>query len=197
MHPTIQGLYIIDDIIDDIEEEKLKRGANEGDWDSVGYNSEKSRRIQHFGYKYNYRSRSVGKDDYLGKLPEWSTSIEDKIMEIPVVKQLQKNRPNQLIVNEYKPGQGISWHTDANTFDDPVITLSTGGSCIFEMRHPDINDNTPIELFLKPKTLVVMTGDSRWKWQHRIPTRGVDRYDGEDHIRHTRISFTYRWTLNK
>jgi len=191
MHKAIPGLYIFENFIDDIEEEILTRGANTGKWDAVGYNSEKSRRIQHFGYKYNYRSRNVGKDDYLGSLPKWSESVETKIMEIPIVKQLQSNRPNQLIVNEYKPGQGIAWHTDAKSFDEPIITLSTGGSCIFEMKDPETS--SIIELFLKPKTLIVMTNDSRWTWQHRIPQRGVDRYNNEDHIRHTRISFTYRW----
>lgn len=196
MHPTIPGLYIFENFIDDIEEEKLKRGANGGQWDSVGGNPEKSRRIQHFGYKYNYRSRTVGQSDYLGQLPDWSTEIEKKIAEVPIVKQLKKDCPNQLIVNEYKPGQGIAWHTDAKSFDEPIVTLSTGGSCIFEMKNPD-GDGSVVELLLKPKTLVVMTGDSRWVWQHRIPARGVDRFEGDDYRRYTRISFTYRWVTKK
>ena len=190
MHATIPGLYIFPDFIDDIEEEKLKRGANDSEWDSVGGNSAKSRRVQHYGYKYNYRSRSIGKSDYLGKLPEWSSELEKKIFDLDCVKKFQPIHPNQLIVNEYNPGQGIAWHTDAKSFADPIVTLSTGGSCIFEMRDEDHNTT---ELLLKPKTLVVMTGDSRWTWQHRIPGRAVDRFEGEDYRRHKRISFTYRW----
>lgn len=189
-HPTIPGLYILSNFIDDVEEEKLKRGASGGTWDSVGGNPVKSRRIQHYGYRYNYKSRSVTEKDYLGSLPEWSNPIEERIKEIPIIKDLQSKGPNQLIVNEYKPGQGIAWHTDAKSFGDPIVTLSTCGSCIFEMKDADGNIT---ELFLKPRTLVVMSGESRWEWQHRIPGRGVDRFDNDDHIRHTRISFTYRW----
>lgn len=191
-HDEIPGLFTVSDFIDDIEEELLRRAvtANDVEWDCVGGNPEKSRRVLHYGYKYNYRSKHVNKSDYLGSLPKWSSDLEQKIYELPIIQKLQSGKPNQLIVNEYKPGQGIAWHTDAKSFDDPIVTLSTGGSCIFEMKN---QDGKVVELLLKPKTLVVMSGKSRWDWKHRIPARAVDRFEGEDYRRHKRISFTYRW----
>lgn len=189
-HSSIPGLFIFHNFINDIDEEKLKRATNKCDWNGVGSNSAKSRRVQQYGYKYNYRSKNITNKDYLGNLPEWSSDLEKKISELPIVKQLQPGTPNQLIVNEYNPGQGIAWHTDSKSFDQPIVTVSTGGSCVFEMKSPEGN---VVKLLLKPKDCVVMSGDSRWKWKHRIPKTAVDRFEGKDYRRHTRISYTYRW----
>ena len=35
-----------------------------------------------------------------------------------------KQRPNQLIVNEYMPGQGINPHIDDPAFEEPIATVS-------------------------------------------------------------------------
>jgi len=191
----IPGLFIYPGFITETEQDTLLWDVNLGDkWNSVGGNSAKSRRVQHHGYKYNYRSRGVGKEDYLGPLPEWSTWLEERIVQIPIVQQLRSTRPNQLIVNEYKPGQGIAWHTDAKAFSEPIVTVSAGSNCIFQLKSPD-GDVT--DLFLKPCTCAVMSGDSRWKWKHQIPRRATDKVEGTIHKRATRISFTYRWVPSK
>ncbi len=52
---------------------------------------------------------NLSAQDYLGELPEWTGWLSKKISEIPIVANLQKTQPNQLIVNEYRPGQGIAY----------------------------------------------------------------------------------------
>jgi alkylated DNA repair dioxygenase AlkB len=183
---NIEGLYIIPDFITELEEETLKRSVDAGQWSGVS-ESKNSRRVQHYGYKYVYTARYVNPS--IGKLPDWSTTLENKICDIPIVKQLQSTRPNQLIVNEYRPSQGIGAHIDAKIFADPVVTISSGSTCIFEMT----KGTEKVELLLHPRTCVVLSGDSRWNWKHCIPARMTDRYDGKDYKRTRRISYTYRW----
>lgn len=33
------------------------------------------RRVQHYGYKYDYKARAIGNDAYLGPLPDWLSSL--------------------------------------------------------------------------------------------------------------------------
>ncbi len=187
-HNEIEGLYIIPEFISDIEEEQLKRATDAEVWSGVT-SSANSRRVQQYGYKYVYTAKYVNPNASIGSLPNWSTFLEQKICEIPIVKQLQTTRPNQLIVNEYRPGQGIGAHIDAKIFADPVITVSTGSTCIFEMTKGD----QTIPLLLRPRTCVVLSGDSRWNWKHCIPAKMTDHHDGQDFKRTRRISYTYRW----
>lgn len=187
-HEQIEGLYIIPEFISEIEEEQLKRAVDASTWSGVT-ESKNSRRVQHYGYKYVYTAQYVNPKDSIGSLPDWSTALEQKICNIPIVKQLQTTRPNQLIVNEYRPSQGIGAHIDAKIFADPVVTVSAGSTCIFEMT----KEGKTIELLLHPRTCVVLSGDSRWNWKHCIPARMTDHFEGHDYKRTRRISYTYRW----
>src|SRR5207248_2739382 len=66
------------------------------------------RRVQHYGYRYDYRSRSVDYSMRIGELPPWAAEVAAKLLS----EQFFTERPDQLIVNEYEPGQGISNHID-------------------------------------------------------------------------------------
>lgn len=53
-----------------------------------------------------------------------SRLYEDTLMEV---------LPDQVIVNEYQPGQGIANHIDCiSCFSGTVISLSLGSSCIMD-----------------------------------------------------------------
>lgn len=107
---------------------------------------------------------------------------------------LISERPVQLIVNEYTPGQGIAAHTDAKLFGDTIISLSLGSSCGFVFTLNDGVNNDGIEYFVKPRTLMIMNGPSRSDWKHCIPSRKTDKdiATGETVPRTVRISLTFR-----
>jgi alkylated DNA repair dioxygenase AlkB len=54
------------------------------------------------------------------------------------------------------------------------------------------NSKNKIPFFLEPKTLLVMTGESRFNWFHGIPSRKNDDFNGIKHKRSRRISITFR-----
>src|SRR5258708_6001689 len=87
------------------------------------------RRVQHYGYRYDYKSRSVDASQFLGPLPEWSEAFLKQISQDGLIEAL----PDQLIINEYEPGQGISPHIDCRPcFGEVILSLTLGSTCIME-----------------------------------------------------------------
>jgi alkylated DNA repair protein alkB family protein 8 len=78
----------------------------------------------------------------------------------------EDQRPQYCIINEYVSSQGISAHVKA------ALAAKTG-------RKEDV-------LFPR-RSLCVMRGDSRWKWQHEIVRSGKGRGVGWE-----RVSLTFR-----
>ena len=85
---------------------------------------------------------------------------------------------DQLTINDYAPGQGIPSHVDKHSpFEEIFTTLSlkSGVTMQFRRSSPD-QDGKPMvkHLYLKPRSLVVFTGEARYNWLHGIACRKVD-----------------------
>lgn len=178
----IPGLRYLPDYISATEEARLLTTIEAAGWQQVGT---MQRRVQQYGYRYSYRSRSVSVKDYLGALPDWGATIAQRLWE----EGWMSACPNQLIVNRYLPGEGIGFHTDAPAFRE-VASLSLHSPCLMEFRHGETGDRRV--LWLEPRSLLVLAGEARWSWLHGIPARQRDRHAGSLHPRRLRISLTYR-----
>jgi alkylated DNA repair dioxygenase AlkB len=151
--------------------------------DSAPWRTDLKRRVQHYGYRYDYRARAVAETMRVGELPPFAVEIARRLYDLGLVTDL----PDQLIVNEYEPGQGITAHVDCEPcFKDRIVTISLGS--VYEMDFICIDTgevrSTPLEL----GSAVVMTGDSRYRWMHRIKARTRDG----DRRRGRRVSLTFR-----
>ncbi len=165
--------------------------------DEMSWSSELKRRIQHYGYRYNYKARRVDGTSYLGQLPEWLGYLCDRL----VGQMIFDTRPDQVIINEYEPGQGISPHTDCiPCFGDTIASLSLKSNCMmkFGKTHIDSHssDMDDIEVTLEPRSLLVIKGEARYDWKHSIPARGSDVFGGVRVPRSRRISLTFRTVAN-
>ena len=68
---------------------------------------------------------------------------------------------DQLTVNRYPAGVGLSPHVDAHSaFTGAVLSLSLGSTAVMEFRR----GSTRKCLFLPRKSLVVMAGECRYAW---------------------------------
>lgn len=85
----------------------------------------------------------------------------------------------QVIVTRYREGAGIGWHTDAPVFGDAVATLSLGVDWRMEFRRRA--GERAIRVALPRRSLLVLEGEARSQWQHRIPA-----------VPATRVSVSYR-----
>jgi len=118
----IPGLTYIPEYITPIQEEVFIKTI-----DSMPWILELKRRVQHYGYKYDYKSRSIEHRHYLGSMPEWFNNICNSLMTLGI------SYPDQIIVNEYLPGQGISEHIDCTScFGGTICSISLGSSCIMD-----------------------------------------------------------------
>jgi alkylated DNA repair dioxygenase AlkB len=81
------------------------------------------------------------------------------------------------LVTEYRPGTPIGWHRDRPRYGI-VVGLSLGGAVRMRFRPCERpNDRAAvIALELVPRSLYVMQGEVRWRWQHSIPPAKALRY---------------------
>lgn len=160
--PHISGLYYCEDIIDIKTENDLINKINNESW-----LSDLTRRVQHYGYKYDYKKRRIDRNDYLGELPIWTTDVEKKLFNLINESniQLPYNKFDQLIINEYKSNQGISAHVDCvPCFEDGIASLTIGCSGIMTFS----NGTETHDVLLKRRSIVLLTNESRYKWTHSI-----------------------------
>lgn len=180
--PSIPGLIYMQEYTSPQQEAEMIRAIDAQPWIT-----ELKRRVQHYGYRYDYKARSVAPESRLGPLPEWLSPYCDHLCADGFFPQL----PDQVIVNEYQPGQGIAPHIDCvPCFTDTIASLSLGSSCVMEFTHVETREEIPV--LLEPRSLVVLTGDARYRWQHAIPHRKTDRYNGHIFQRGRRLSLTFR-----
>ncbi|MES2792295.1 MAG: alpha-ketoglutarate-dependent dioxygenase AlkB [Planctomycetota bacterium] len=145
------------------------------------------RRVQHYGYKYNYKSRSVDQAMRIGPLPAWAEALGEMLCK----QGLMSENPDQVIVNEYEPGQGIANHIDCvPCFADTIISLSLGSACLMELTNKATDQVIPV--LLEPRSLIVLQEDARFVWTHGIPARKSDKYGNHVINRQRRVSLTFR-----
>jgi len=178
----ILGLKRIDNFISTQEETKLLSKIDKQDW-----LTDLNRRVQHYGYKYDYRTRRIDNSMKLGNIPEWAESIALRLKE----QDIFPAPPDQLIINEYISGQGISPHIDCEPcFGDTIVSISLGSTVIMNFTHPMKNVTIPI--FLPRRSAVILKEDSRYVWKHSIPARKSDVYKDTKYPRRRRVSLTFR-----
>ncbi len=96
--------------------------------------------------------------------------------------------PDQVIINEYLPGQGISPHIDCVPyFGDIICSLSLLSPCVMEFAQEE-----KVLMLLEPRSLVILLDQARYHWKHGISARKVDIYDGNKIICQRRVSMTFR-----
>jgi len=155
--------------------------------DAQPWCSDLKRRVQHFGYRYDYKARQARKEDYLGPLPPFLSDLAERLASAGYF----VSAPDQVIVNEYMPGQGISAHVDCRPcFGDVITSLSLLSSCIMRLENRKISQQ--VDLVLEPGSLLMLSGQARHVWTHAIPARKSDIVDGRTHRRSRRLSLTFR-----
>jgi len=172
---NVDGLTYHADFLTEEEEEVLLEQVDARVW-----NETLSRRTQHYGYVYQYKKG--GRLEETTPLPEEWEWLVERI-------QLVCDEPvNQILVNEYLPGQGISAHTDAGTFGETVVSVSLGSVCVMDFTRGEEKQS----VVLDARSAVVLQGEARWGWKHGIAGRKSDVVDGVRKTRGRRVSLTFR-----
>jgi len=184
----VPGLFYRKNFINTQEESRLLSIIDKQSW-----SAELARRTQQFGYIYDYAAVYENEDKnaprlLLGsKIPDWLEAICQRLLDEGYFPW----KPDQIIINEYKPGQGISAHTDhAGSFREVIaaISLYSGVGMIFKNNYKKLSH----EIYLEPRSLVVMENECRYNWTHEIRQDQFDVWKGSSHRRQRRVSITFR-----
>ena len=175
------GLYYAPSFLSVTDQRQLLEEIDANEW-----SLELKRRVQHYGYRYDYKARRIDQSMHLGPLPALAISIVNMLQSTPYFAQT----PDQLIVNEYLPSQGISAHVDCETcFNDRVAIISLGWP--YEMEFQHLHSKTNTKLLLGVGSLLVLAEEARYQWTHQIRARLQDR----GVARNRRLSLTFRKVL--
>lgn len=203
----VSGLIYIPNFLSKKEESDLIQSIDAESWSNV-----LKRRVQHYGFRYDYKSRSTSMEDKIGDVPNWCQFVIERMQSLKIPQgdenqYLWENPPDQVIVNEYQPGQGISAHIDSTAiFAEPVISISLGSDVGMEFTPVSQTENQNPELILlERRSAVILLGDSRYRFKHAIRNRKSDsnalKISGEPEspsrtkikiTRTRRISLTFR-----
>jgi alkylated DNA repair dioxygenase AlkB len=178
----INGLSYIHDFITRSEEQYLLEEIDNHLWlDDL------KRRVQHYGYKYDYRQHRIDYSMKIDDLPDWLQNLALRLK----FDAFFEETPDQVIVNEYLPGQGITGHIDCPPcFTSTIASLSLASSCVMNFTNEDTEETIPY--LLSPGSLVVLKDDARYKWKHGIKFVKSDNYFGAKIKRERRVSLTFR-----
>ena len=186
--PAVPGLGVIENFLSAEEQaECVERvGAAADQW-----RNDLSRRVQHYGWRYDYKARAITPDMHIGALPEWLSRLAQKLYD---ESGLFDRKPEQVIVNEYLPGQGIAMHIDHPGFGPTVCTIS-----LLDDWEMDFSDNWKDRrpALLQRGSCVSLTGDARSVWQHGIAPRKTEIMVGGRRSRQRRLSLTFRTVVNR
>jgi alkylated DNA repair dioxygenase AlkB len=156
--------------------------------DSLEFSNEIARRVQHYGYRYDYSEKAVHDIGSAPPIPPVMKQIAHRL----VAECYFAQTPTQVIVNEYLTDQGIAAHIDRVSFGPAVATISLLESWPMTFKKAGRED---MDVLLESGSLAVMTGESRYEWTHQIRARKFDQQGAMKVSRHRRLSLTYRTVL--
>jgi alkylated DNA repair dioxygenase AlkB len=172
--PPTPGLRYLSDYVSPAEEQALVAAI-----DALPWNTEWKRRRQPYGAGYG------GGDGV--PIPQWGRRLADRMLADGVT-----DAPfDQMLVNEYTPGQGIAMHRDYAPFGRTVVSLTLLSACVMDFRH--VATGRRESLLLEPRSLLVLSDEARYEWEHGIAPRKRDVWHGQRLLRGRRLSVTLRY----
>lgn len=177
----IPGLIYHPHFVSRDEEFELMERIDRGEW-----SKSLARRVQQYGWRYDYRRRKLDASMRLGELPDWGASLARRL----VTEGFMDAPPDQIIVNEYRGNQGITKHIDHPSFAEQVATISLLETWGMVFRFRDRKIEKPLER----GSVAVLTGEARYEWTHEIPKRKSEPVgEGRKRVnRGRRVSLTFR-----
>lgn len=175
---SIEGFSYHQEFIRSDDEDRLIKYADSYPWDMRW-----KRRIQQYGFSYGTSRR-----ESLGDMPDWLSWLCHRLHD----ERIFIETPNQVIINEYLPGQGIAPHVDyRSNYGHTVASLSLGSPIVMDFMS---EENKKISHLLEPRSLFVLSGSARFNWKHGIAPRKMDHFLGAVITRGRRLSCTFRHT---
>jgi len=160
--PLIDGLVYRDEFICEGEEADLVErlsGLDLAPFRFQGWLG--NRKTKSFGWRYDFDDASFSRTE---PIPDWLAPLRVKGATFAGIE------PDDFVhalLARYDPGAGIGWHKDRDVFEKVVgISLHTPAVLRFRQRSGTTFRRVGVEL--APRSAYLLSGESRWDWEHRI-----------------------------
>ena len=160
--PLITGLRYEEAVISNAEESVLLARLDALDLAPFHFHGWLgNRRTQSFGWRYDFEDSSFAPAE---PIPDWVQPLRERAA---VFAALQPGDFVHVLFARYDSGAGIGWHRDRDVFEKVVgISLGTPATLRFRRRTPSGFERASLEV--EPRSAYLLSGESRWDWEHRI-----------------------------
>ena len=121
------GLRLHRDFVTEAEEARVLEAIDAAPWDCSIH-----RRVQHYGERFDYTTKTVSKARP-PPLPPWMSPVLEAVRDrrsVPWAEEAAADGRVQVTVNEYTPGVGIASHVDTHSaFEDGLAPHAESASC--------------------------------------------------------------------
>jgi DNA oxidative demethylase len=164
------GLIFLPDFLTSIEERDLLSTIRAIEFRTLQMHGVTAkRRIKQFGWHYAFESYRLTPTD---PIPSDFLTIGARSAELAGI---DPSAWAEVLVTEYPTGAGIGWHRDAPAFGI-VAGVSLLGSCRMRFQTGAGPTRVTRAIELPPRSVYLLTGEVRTKWQHMIPPTCELRY---------------------
>jgi alkylated DNA repair protein (DNA oxidative demethylase) len=120
-----------------------------------------NRRTQSFGWRYDFDDASFAPAE---PIPGWLQPLGERAASFA---GLAADDFVHVLLARYDPGAGIGWHRDRDVFEKVVgVSLGSPAALRFRRRTPTGFERASLDL--APRSAYLLSGESRWEWEHRI-----------------------------
>jgi alkylated DNA repair dioxygenase AlkB len=171
-----QGFFYQANFLSEHEEANLLdaiRGLSFREFDFHGYTAK--RRVVEYGLEYDFSTNSTSTTQ---PFPDFLLPLRERAAQFAGV---QPESLAEGIVLEYPPGAPIGWHRDAPQFGT-VIGISLLSAARMRLKpyvaakQKSAARVKPVSIVLEPRSIYVISGPARWRFQHSIPAVTELRY---------------------
>ena len=174
-----EGLLYQPDFLSEAEETELIRIFRELPFQAFDFHGYMARRrVLEFGLEYDFTTRKATPTQ---SFPEFLTPVRERAAQFAGINAAALIEG---MVTEYSPGAPIGWHRDAPQFGT-IIGISLAGTARMRFK-PYKAEGKPVALTLERRSIYLMRGPARWKFQHSIPA-----------VKELRYSITFRTLRSK
>jgi alkylated DNA repair dioxygenase AlkB len=156
-----EGLLYQPDFLREAEEADLVRIFRQLPFQALDFHGYTARRrVLEFGFEYDFTTRRATPTQ---SFPAFLSPVRERAARFA---GLSAADLVEGMVTEYSAGAPIGWHRDAPQFGT-VIGISLASTSRMRFK-PYKAEGKPVALTLEPRSIYVMRGPARWKFQHSI-----------------------------
>ena len=160
--PLIAGLDYRDDLISENDEAELIARLTALDLTPFRFQGWLgNRKTMSFGWRYDFDNASFSRTE---AIPDWLQPLRETAAAFASV---DPGDFAHALLARYDPGAGIGWHRDRDVFEK-VAGISLNSPAMLRFRQRMAAGFRRASLELAPRSAYLLSGPSRWEWEHRI-----------------------------